>query len=48
MFEEMPDDPNVASNYYYEEPDLDGGVKGVDYYIAYGEETGEEVSDPQE
>jgi len=37
--EEMPEDPNAAGEYYYEEPDLSGGVEGVDYYIAYGEET---------
>ena len=48
MFEEMPDDPNVATNYYYEEPYLADGVEGVDYYIAYGDETSEEVPDPKE
>jgi len=46
--EEMPKDPNIIGDYYYEEPDLSGGVEGVDYYIAYGEDTGAEDPEQQD
>ena len=48
LVEEMPEDPNIAGDYYYEEPDLSGGVEGVDYYIAYGDDTGAEDPEQQE
>ena len=42
ILEEMPADPNAAGEYFYEEPDLQGGIEGVDYVIAYGaDEEGE-------
>jgi hypothetical protein len=43
--EEMSDDPNTAEEYFYEELDLSGGVKGVDCVIAYGADHGE--GDPE-
>ena len=46
LVEEVPEDPNATGDYYYEEPDLSRGVKGVDYYITYGEET--KVEDPEQ
>ena len=46
--EEISDDPNIAGDYYYEESDLSGGVEGVDYYIAYGDDTGVEELEQQE
>ena len=38
-YEEFPEDSfgvYYADNVYYEEPDLSGGVEGVDYMLVYG------------
>ena len=40
-YEEIPEDSfgiYHADEVYYEEPDLSGGVKGVDYMLVYGED----------
>mgnify|MGYP005830874061 CR=1 FL=1 len=46
--EEMPDEPNVAGEYFYEEPDLSRGVKGVDYVIDRADNRGEGWEQQQE
>jgi hypothetical protein len=34
--ENIEDVPDISEEQYYEEPDLFGGVEGVDYSIVYG------------
>lgn len=46
--EELPEDPYVAGEYFYQEPDLSGGVEGVDYIIAYGADNEGEGSEQQQ
>jgi hypothetical protein len=41
--ENSEDVPDYSEEQYYEEPDLSGGVEGVDYGIVYG--TSEEEPD---
>jgi hypothetical protein len=41
--ENIEDIPDDSEEQYYEEPDLSGGVEGVDYGIVYG--TSDEESD---
>jgi hypothetical protein len=35
-YENSEDVPDDSEEQYYEEPDLSGGVEGVDYGIVYG------------
>jgi hypothetical protein len=34
--ENIEDVPDISEEQYYEDPDLFGGVEGVDYSIVYG------------
>jgi hypothetical protein len=43
--ENSKDVPNDSEEQFYEEPDLSGGVEGVDYGIIYG--TSDEESDTE-
>jgi hypothetical protein len=36
QFEETEGSPENYEEVYYEEPDLTGGVEGIDYTISYG------------
>jgi hypothetical protein len=40
QFEETEGSPKDYEEVYYEEPDLSGGVKGIDYTISYGLDEG--------
>jgi hypothetical protein len=40
QFEETKGNPKDYEEVYYEEPDLSGGVKGIDYTISYGPDEG--------
>jgi hypothetical protein len=40
QFEETEGIPADYEEVYYEEPDLTGGVKGIDYTISYGPDEG--------
>lgn len=35
---EASEEPEDGGEIYYEEPDLSGGIQGVDYRIVYGTE----------
>jgi hypothetical protein len=37
LYTEATGEPSGEGEIYYEEPDLSGGIKGVDYVIVYGE-----------
>jgi hypothetical protein len=43
--ENSEDVPDVGEEQYYKEPDLSGGVEGVDYGIVYG--TSKEEADTE-
>jgi hypothetical protein len=43
QFEETEGTPENYEEVYYAEPDLSGGVEGIDYTISYG--TGEELEE---
>jgi hypothetical protein len=46
QFEETEGIPEDYEEVYYEEPDLIGGVEGIDYTISYGTDEGlEEEAD---
>jgi hypothetical protein len=46
QFEETEGIPEDYEEVYYEEPDLTGGVEGIDYTISYGTDEGlEEEAD---
>jgi hypothetical protein len=46
QFEETEGRPEDYEEVYYEEPDLSGGVEGIDYTISYGPDEGiEEEAD---
>jgi hypothetical protein len=42
QFEETEGSPKNYEEVYYEEPDLLGGVEGIDYTISYGPDEGTE------
>jgi hypothetical protein len=42
QFEEIEGSPKDYEEVYYEEPDLTGGVEGIDYTISYGPDEGNE------
>jgi hypothetical protein len=46
QFKETEGSPENYEEVYYEEPDLSGGVEGIDYTISYGPDEGiEEEAD---